>query len=327
MIFADKLIDLRKKNGWSQEELAHKINVSRQSVSKWESAQSIPDIEKIVKLSDLFGVSTDYLLKDSVEETINIEPIKTESTKRKVDMEEAGEFLKLQERNAFSVAIGVMLCILSPICLILLEAAVKQGKIGISEIAASGMGVIILLAFITGAVALFITSGIRVAQFSFIRKEEFETAYGVDSMVKDKREKYKHLYTRRLISGISLCIMSAVPILATDAYAENDAYLSAIFVGITLVLISVGVFYLVKNNVIAESFQKLLQEGSYTPEEKAILNKKELFSTAYWLFSTAVYLALSFYTAKWQLTWIIWPVVAVIYPAALSIFSFIAKSK
>lgn len=64
MIFADKLILLRKKAGWSQEELAEQMNVTRQSVSKWEGAQSIPDLEKIIKLSQLFGVSTDYLLKE-----------------------------------------------------------------------------------------------------------------------------------------------------------------------------------------------------------------------------------------------------------------------
>ena len=63
MIFADKLIDLRKKNGWSQEDLAEKLNVSRQAVSKWEGAQSIPDMGRIIQLSDLFGVSTKALKK------------------------------------------------------------------------------------------------------------------------------------------------------------------------------------------------------------------------------------------------------------------------
>ena len=60
MILADKIIEERKKNGWTQEELAQKLGVSRQSVSKWESAGAI-------QLADLFGVSTDYLLKDEVE--------------------------------------------------------------------------------------------------------------------------------------------------------------------------------------------------------------------------------------------------------------------
>jgi transcriptional regulator with XRE-family HTH domain len=63
MRLGQKIADLRKKNNLSQESLAEKMNVSRQAVSKWESEQSIPDIEKIVNLSELFGVTTDYLLK------------------------------------------------------------------------------------------------------------------------------------------------------------------------------------------------------------------------------------------------------------------------
>mgnify|MGYP003314378875 CR=1 FL=1 len=67
MILADKIINERKKLGWSQEELAEKLDVSRQSVSKWESAQSAPDLNRVLKMAEIFGVSTDYLLKDEVE--------------------------------------------------------------------------------------------------------------------------------------------------------------------------------------------------------------------------------------------------------------------
>ena len=67
MILADKIIRERKRLGLSQEELAEKMNVSRQAVSKWEGGQSIPEIEKILQLSSLFGVTTDYLLKDEIE--------------------------------------------------------------------------------------------------------------------------------------------------------------------------------------------------------------------------------------------------------------------
>ncbi len=59
-----KITQLRNDNNWSQEELAEKLNVSRQSVSKWESGQAKPDLDKIVVLSNIFDVSTDYLLKD-----------------------------------------------------------------------------------------------------------------------------------------------------------------------------------------------------------------------------------------------------------------------
>lgn len=68
MIFADKIIQLRKESNWSQEELASQLGVSRQSISKWESGSSLPDLDKIIKLSQIFDVSTDYLLKDEMEE-------------------------------------------------------------------------------------------------------------------------------------------------------------------------------------------------------------------------------------------------------------------
>ncbi len=68
MLLSEKNMSLRKRNGWSQEELAQQLGVSRQSVSKWESMASMPDIQKIMAMSELFGVSTDYLLKDELEE-------------------------------------------------------------------------------------------------------------------------------------------------------------------------------------------------------------------------------------------------------------------
>ena len=68
MILAEKIAKLRKQNSWSQEELAEKLGISRQSVSKWESGASIPDLDKIVRMSGIFGVSTDYLLKDEMRE-------------------------------------------------------------------------------------------------------------------------------------------------------------------------------------------------------------------------------------------------------------------
>ena len=60
MILAEKIALLRRRSGLSQEELAEQMQVSRQSVSKWESGTSIPDLEKILRLSALFGVSTDF---------------------------------------------------------------------------------------------------------------------------------------------------------------------------------------------------------------------------------------------------------------------------
>ena len=101
MILADKIIRLRKKNGWSQEELADKMNVSRQAVSKWESAQSIPDLEKILQLGTLFGVTTDYLLKDDIED----EEFTNESSDvavKKINIEEANIYIEQRKHLGVS---------------------------------------------------------------------------------------------------------------------------------------------------------------------------------------------------------------------------------
>lgn len=67
MNFAEKLLNLRTEYGYSQETLAEKLNVSRQAVSKWESGATLPETDKVIALSDFFGVSTDYLLKDNIQ--------------------------------------------------------------------------------------------------------------------------------------------------------------------------------------------------------------------------------------------------------------------
>lgn len=83
MTFGEKLQALRKARGWSQEELATQINVSRQALSKWESGASVPDTENVVALSRLFGVSTDYLLLENGETTAQAAPTAAPSAESK----------------------------------------------------------------------------------------------------------------------------------------------------------------------------------------------------------------------------------------------------
>ena len=79
MTFGAKLQDLRKKAGMSQDTLAEKLNVSRQAVSRWERDETLPETEKVILLADLFGVTTDYLLRPQLEMP---EPTRKERTSR-----------------------------------------------------------------------------------------------------------------------------------------------------------------------------------------------------------------------------------------------------
>ncbi|MBR2738980.1 MAG: helix-turn-helix transcriptional regulator [Lachnospiraceae bacterium] len=319
MILADKIIELRKKNGWSQEDLAEMLDVSRQSVSKWESAQSVPDMNRILKLSEIFGVSTDFLLKDEMEMPQSSEYTATASASedilpvRSVSMEEASAFMEHRDRASVRVSLGVMMCILSPVVLVLLLGLRDAGVVRIAENAAGGFGLIVLFLLVGGAVALFIINGLHGKRFEYLEEERIDTAYGVDSIVKDRREKYRQTYAVQLVTGIVLCVLCVIPIFAAVwIFADNEAA-GIVSTAALLVMLAIGVMLIVRSGVIWDGFHILLQEGEHSVEQKEEDRKNQNLSTIYWCSATALYLALSFLTGEWHRTWILWPVAGAAY--------------
>ena len=140
MILADKIIRLRKKNGWSQEELADKMNVSRQAVSKWESAQTIPDLEKILQLSALLGVTTDYLLKDEIEDEELTNDTSSDTTVKRISIEEANTYIEQRKKASWRLALATFLCILSPITIMVLSILAELPNPIVTETTAGAVG-------------------------------------------------------------------------------------------------------------------------------------------------------------------------------------------
>ena len=327
MIFADKLIQLRKKSGWSQEELAEQMGVTRQSVSKWEGAQSVPDLEKMIMLSRLFGVSTDYLLKDELEDGESPGTAQELPRLRRVSMEEASDFLAVKAATARTIAQGVMLCILSPVCILVLGGMSETGGFLLAENTAGGVGIIVLLCLVAAAVALFISSGSRTEAYKYLEEEIFETEYGVPGMVNERRERFRAEYTRSNIIGTGLCILSLVPLFAGIVVDENNEMLMVMAMAIMLVLVSLGVRLFVRVGIVWESFNKLLQEGDYTRHKKQRNSALAPVATVYWCVVTAAFLAYSLATRSWERSWIIWVVAGVLYPALTAICGMIIKKK
>ena len=309
MILADKIIEERKRNGWSQEELASKLGVSRQAVSKWESAGSIPDLKRILQMSELFGVTTDYLLKDEIEE----EPLNeyTETNTIKVSMEEANQYLDMKSKGSRIVANATSLCILSPVPLIVLGTMTEDHIL-------IGFSLVLLLVLVAIAVYLFVNYGLRESHMQHLEKEIFETEYGVSGMVRERRDKYEPTFTRNIAIGVVLCILSVIPTIMAGVMEVED-YMSGISVGLLLIIVSIGVNILIRAGMIKSSYDTLLQEGEYTIEEKHLKKKTDAFSGAYWCLMVAIYLGWSFWTNNWKFTWIIWPVAGVLYAAVLGV--------
>ncbi|MBE6006550.1 MAG: helix-turn-helix transcriptional regulator [Sarcina sp.] len=328
MILADKIIENRKKNGWSQEELAGKLGVSRQSVSKWESAQAMPDLKKILQLSEVFGVTTDYLMKDEIEAIPSDAAVTVdnglEETVRQVSMEEANAFLAYNEKSSRRISTGVMMCIASPVLLVLLEGLAEAELIPLSETAASLTGTVVLLFIIAGAVGTFVRDGLQGSKYEYLEKLDIDTEYGVSGMVKERRDAGAEQRSRLLILGIMLCIISAVPLMIMNMvrYSNNTDALPVIGVAAMLATCAVGVRLIVLTSIRQGGFDRLLEEGDYTR-----LNKKAgKYDGIYWAVATAIYLGWSFLTGRWELTWIVWPIAGVLYVAYKEIMKAIVRA-
>ncbi len=328
MILADKIILLRKKNGWSQEEFAEKMGVSRQSVSKWEGAQSVPELDKILLMARIFGVSTDFLLKDELEEAEYVEERENDAEGEvcRISMEEASSYLAAVKETAPKIAFGVSLCILSPVALIFLIGCAEAGKLAIGEGLATGIGLTALILLVAAAVALFVVNGIKLDEYDRWEKEILELEYGVAGMVKERQKQEKDSFIFRIAAGITLCVLSPLPLFLSLAFGE-DPFIEIVSVCLLLIMVAVGVFLIVVAAIKNEATEKLLQEGDYTKKAKRQENKLSPLSGIYWCLVTAIYLGISFYFMNWDRSWIIWPVAAVLFAALWEIAKIFVKNK
>lgn len=358
MTLSEKIMNLRKKNGWSQEELAERLDISRQSVSKWESGESIPTLEKIIKISEIFEVSTDYLLKDDfeelkfsgssssiymnkIEESSDINNVNISSDiaidrgiseekfndniikRRKTNFEEVLNYIELVEITAKKFARAVMVCVLSPVMLVILAGFAEQNKIPLKEDHAAMIGLVILLVMVASAVAVFIIYGMKIDKFKYMdRPIEIDTKSL--RFVEEKNDNFEGKLQQSMAFGVALFIVGAIPLIAAGAL-DAEEYIMIICVALLLVLISIGVNMIVRAMMLREGYEKVLQIGEYTVEEKENNRKNEHLDTIYWCTIVTIYLGYSFYTFNWHISWIIWPCAGVFYAVLEAITKIIRK--
>lgn len=326
MILADKIMNLRKQNNWSQEQLAEKMGVSRQSVSKWESGMSIPDLEKILKMSALFEVSTDYLLKDEIENEIytedggcGVEEVRT------VSLEEANTYMEFVRTSSKKFAFAVMLCVLSPVLLVFLSG-LSEAKHLITEEMAAGIGSSVLLMMVIIAVVIFIVTGLSFQKYEYLEKEMLSLQYGVQGIVEQKKASYERTFRSGIALGVALCIVGVIPIILAGSISGDD-FICICMVDVLLVCVAIGVYFFIHVGSIWNSYNRLLQVGDFSPEKKKENNRLETFDMVYWCLITASYLGISFYHGIWDRSWILWPIAGVLFAAVRGIVGFFVKEK
>lgn len=306
MILADKIIELRKKAGMSQEELAERMNVSRQSISKWEGAQSTPDLNRILQLSEIFGVSTDTLLKDEIEiaPVFQNVPDTTEPPLRHVSMEEANVFLQENEKSALLIALGAACCAACIIPGCLLHRIKPFGEM---------FSVVLMFILIAIGVSLLLIGSSFRKPYEFLEHEGIDTAYGVSGMVREKMNARSVQHLAELIGGIALCIVSVLPPIVTGTVFGDESFPASFGFAVMFAMIAGGVFLIIRTSIIHGGFEKLLEEGGYSRAEKeAQQSKAAVILRIYWAVVIAGFLGYSFLTNDWARSWIIFPVAGVL---------------
>ena len=329
MTFSEKISALRKQKGWSQEELAEKLMVTRQAVSKWESAQSMPDLDKLVQLSEALGVSTDYLLKDEQAQSAPVPATAEQTVKpRHVTQEEAKRFLQLQMAAIPKTTLGVALCVWSPIALIGLPVLRSTLNWGFPEEICSGIGLCVLLVMVAAGVALLLTAGGTLREFEYLEREPIETDNGAREQALHMQREMASFCTRQNTIGVVLCILSVLPLFALMCVpGVPDGYYS-LAVCALLLLVGIACLLLVRTGSMRGAVDKLLEQGDYTRENKAKSRFVGAVSAAYWLVVTAAFL---FYTfgpkgnGQPQYSWFIWAIAGVLYGALMAALSVYRK--
>ena len=324
MNISNRIIQLRKQKGWSQEELAEKLDVSRQSVSKWESSASVPDLTRILQMSELFGVTTDYLLKGdgdtlsagSAEIEIN-SYIEEEKSSMLCD-EQIKSFLMDTAHFAYMIALGVVLCILSPALLIgLAGCVVEEGSGFISETVFVIIGLLALMIMVAVAVKIIISNSVYMNRYKYIKNGEFVLNASQTEEIEKMLSEFEPKFGKGISLGVGLCILSTIPLIIT-AVMEMSDIIVVLMVPVLLIIIAIAVNKFVKLGLIREGYMQLLKQEEFEPANRKKAELEERVGGIYWPVVVAIYLAWSFIGDAWARSWLIFPIAGLIFAALVN---------
>lgn len=360
MNLAEKIFNERTKLDLSQEQFAEQMGVSRQAVSKWETGQSLPDLDKLVMMSRVFGVTTDYLLSEesSSEEagktsqnanhtvenqyneekeyeagrTVEKEDRLSENSKpRYVTDEEAEEYCKMRKKSGRRIALGVFLCIAG-------LASVQFVQEIFSEIIGyrvsnpdffENLAAVPFLIFVTIAVALFIVSGLSMGKYEYMEKTNLIFSPDMTKRLQDESEARYRVFTIKIAVGVSLCILGVMVCVVFESLGNisDDIWLSEEMGAFYLLVIVAAAVYQFVTAGIEKSTYDILLRKNEIKQKKEETKVFDAVSAIYWCVVTAGYLAYSFITFDWGRSWIVWPVAGCLFGAVTAAMNLMNKEK
>lgn len=287
MSLAENLQYLRAREGVTQEQLAERLDVSRQSVSKWESAASYPEMDTLLKLCDMFQVDMDTLLRGSVEKSLS---------------EDTAGYDRFMTLYARKIAGGVSAIVGSAALAALLSAW------GLPELAASSA----LLLAVTVSVVVFIASGME--------EEYFRKKYPVlqDFYTEEQKERFHRRYIWYMAGGVGAILLGVFFIGLTFTVLPEkkpyESYMGALF----LAIVACAVYFLVYGGMLEDKYNiaKYNRQNNPTPEDKSRRRRATTACSVIMILATAVFLFAGLAYYKWNWAAIIYPVGGVLCGAA-----------
>lgn len=287
MSLAENLQYLRAREGVTQEQLAERLDVSRQSVSKWESAASYPEMDTLLKLCDMFQVDMDTLLRGSVENSLS---------------EDTAGYDRFMTLYARKIAGGVSAIVGSVALWSFLSA------LGLSEM----LGTAILLLVIAAAAVVFIASGME--------EEHFRKKHPVipDFYTEPQKERFHRRYIWYIAGGVGAILLGVVlMVLAFTVLPEREPYESYIGAAF-LAVVACAVYFLIYGGMLEDKYNiaKYNRQNNPTPEDKSRRRRATTACAVIMILATAVFLFVGLAYYKWNWAAIIYPVGGVLCGAA-----------
>ncbi len=287
MSLAENLQYLRAREGVTQEQLAERLDVSRQSVSKWESAASYPEMDTLLKLCDMFQVDMDTLLRGSVENSLS---------------EDTAGYDRFMTLYARKIAGGVSAIVGSVALWSFLSA------LGLSEMPGTAM----LLLVIAAAAVVFIASGME--------EEHFRKKHPVipDFYTEPQKERFHRRYIWYIAGGVGAILLGVVMmVLAFTVLPEREPYESYIGAAF-LAVVACAVYFLIYGGMLEDKYNiaKYNRQNNPTPEDRSRRRRATTACSVIMILATAVFLFAGLAYYKWNWAAIIYPVGGVLCGAA-----------
>jgi len=265
MLLSEKITELRKRNGLSQEEFGAEIGVSRQAVSKWEMAQTTPDLSKIMAMSEFFGVSTDFLLKDEYDLSFldnmgadDSTAIKADASKEvgdssndtMVELSEVQAYIDAKKKAAKSFVIAVFLFCLSPFPGIIMSLFNEGLAI---------VGTIVQIIILIIMAILIILSLWKRTPYKNILKEDMELGFGVRGVIEEYKKSFEHTFLLGIIIGVVSLLAAVIPMMIVSIFNKENNVTIIIAALIMLIIFAFGISCIVYVVTINQGYRRILK--------------------------------------------------------------------